>query len=106
MPANFDNLARGPENGIFRNATWYYDTTDDAATMNTSGYFSGGVARGMQVGDQIIARTWTSAVPAGGHPATSDALTAVTSFWVVSADLDADVVDVSNGDAQTLTDSD
>lgn len=99
-------IAMGHEFGIYRNHRWYYDVyDDDAAEMNTSGYFNGLAARGAQVGDEILATAWNTALPAGGHPAVGDSIASRTLFVIVSISADG-VVDVSNGDARTLTDSD
>lgn len=106
MPANFDNLRMGHEFGIYRNHRWYYDcvATEDVATINTSGFFDGLKTRGGQIGDEILVTHWATALPTGGHPAPTDTFTR-TLFQVVSISA-AGVVDVSNGDARTMTDSD
>jgi hypothetical protein len=44
------------------NALWGYRSEDDAATVNSAGYFSNGLALGMKVGD-LVAVTDTNASP-------------------------------------------
>lgn len=44
------------------NALWGYRSTDDAATVNTAGYFTNGLDLGLKVGD-LIAVTDTDASP-------------------------------------------
>lgn len=106
MAFNIANFKQGREFGIYRNHEWYFDLiTDDAAAMNTSGYFNGIAAYGAQIGDEIVATVWTTALPVGGHPAPTDVIVSRTRFVVVQISA-AGVVDVSNGDALTLTDSD
>lgn len=99
------NLKMTKEFGIFKNHEWSYDGTSDAAAVNSSGFFSDGADKGMQIGDRILCTEWTTAVPTGGHPAATD--TMASRFWVEVVQVSAaGVVDVSNGDALTLTDSD
>ena len=40
----------GADHGAF----WYYTSNDSLADVNTSGYFSNGVALGMKVGDVVF----------------------------------------------------
>jgi hypothetical protein len=47
---------------------WFYDTTDATGDVDAAGYFAGMSApafghRGMEVGDIVIVRIWTTAVP-------------------------------------------
>lgn len=42
---------------------WIYDTVDAVGSIDATGYFSNGEVVGMEVGDEIIARIWTTAVP-------------------------------------------
>tara|TARA_R100001443_G_scaffold116113_2_gene135652 strand:- start:1106 stop:1375 length:270 start_codon:yes stop_codon:yes gene_type:complete len=84
--ANLTSLANG--NGF---TLWHYTTTDTIATVNTEGYFND-AAPVMNVGDIVEAYTST-----GG--------TAVMSRCLVLSNTGT-VVDVSDGVALTLTDSD
>lgn len=70
---------------------WGYKTADTQATINTAGYFNS-VADLVNVGDLIYAYTDT-----GGTPTP-------VNFWVNAND--GTTVDVANGDALTVTDSD
>lgn len=99
------NLQMGEEFGIFRNHVWHYDGADSVADMNTAGYISNGYALGMQVGDRVLATAWTTAVPTGGHPATTDTMATRTMFEVVSVTVDGSA-DLSDGVTIALTDSD
>ena len=105
MVATLANLRMGLEFGIYRNHRWYYDCvdTEDVAAINTSGFFDGLGALGGQIGDEILVTHWAT-LPTGGHPPVGATFTR-TLFQVVSITA-ADVVDVSNGDARTMTDSD
>lgn len=71
--------------------TFAYKSTDTQATINTSGYFNT-VARELHVGDYIYAFTDTGGTPTPVH------------LWVISND--GTTVDVANGDALTVTNSD
>lgn len=47
---------------------WVYDTTDATGDVDGTGYFAGMSApayghRGMEVGDMVLVRIWSSAVP-------------------------------------------
>lgn len=110
MALELANLKMGEEFGIFRNHRWYYETLDNQAAQNSAGYFTGAAARGMQIGDEIIATVWTTAVPTGGHPVPgSSAITARIRHIVVSiaaGDAETAAVDVADGDAYTMTDTD
>ena len=95
--------------GIFKNGRYSYDTIDDVATMNTAAYFSAANAthkRRIQIGDEILATVWTTAVPTGPHPVETDVIAARALMVVVQVDDDTGAIDVANGDARTLTDSD
>jgi hypothetical protein len=70
---------------------WTYKTNDTIADVNTSGYFNA-VAGEVKVGDRIYAYCDADGTPAPAH------------FFVASNT--GTVVDVANGDALTVTDSD
>mgnify|MGYP001458125118 CR=1 FL=1 len=107
---NNDHLVADYQFGIYKNTRWSYETLDDVATMNTAGYFSAANnttnKRRVQIGDEILATVWTTALPAGGHPVETDVIAARALLVVVQVDDDTGVIDVSNGDSRTLTDSD
>lgn len=71
--------------------TWNYKTDDTVADVNTAGYFNA-VAKEVNVGDLIYAYCDFDGTPAPAH-------------FFVNAN-SGTVVDVANGDALTLTDSD
>lgn len=71
--------------------TWNYKTNDTVADVNTAGYFND-VAGEVSVGDLIYAYCDADGTPAPAH------------FFVASND--GTTVDVANGDALTVTDSD
>jgi hypothetical protein len=70
---------------------WTYKTIDDAAAINTAGYFNEAAAD-LKVGDLIYAYTDTDGTPPGY-------------FFAVNAN-DGTTVDVTNGLAIGTTDSD
>jgi hypothetical protein len=105
---NNDLFTLDYEFGRFKNHRFSYETLDSVATMNTAGYFSAAnqvYKRQIQVGDEILATVWTTAVPAGGHPEPTDIVSARALMVVVSVSA-AGVIDVSDGDSRTLTDTD
>lgn len=72
--------------------TWYYESADAIATVNTSGYFSDGYRFGMRVGDTVVVR---------------DTATPTTSLaTVIDVSAATGVADISDGTAITQTDSD
>jgi hypothetical protein len=78
---------------------WSYATADVAADVNTAGYFNGGVANGgaynlLNPGDMIYALCGAG----------SGGTLAPTLFVVLSKS--AGVLDVNNGTAQSISDSD
>lgn len=107
---NNDHFVADYQFGIFKNTRWSYETLDTVATMNTAGYFSNANnstnKRRVQIGDEILATVWTTAVPAGGHPVETDVIAARALMVVVQVDDDTGVIDVADGDSRTLTDSD
>lgn len=110
MSVNLDNITMGREFGVFRNHQWHYETTDTQATMNTANYFDGLAARGAQIGDEIYATVWTSAVPTGGHPVPGTSAISARIRFMINAIAAGDPatahIDVADGDAYTMTDTD
>jgi hypothetical protein len=104
------NLCHDYQFGKFKNTRWSYDTVDAVADVNTAGYFSAANQapnrRRIQIGDEILVTQWTTAVPTTPHPIETSAITARSLMVVVQVDDDTGVIDVANGDARTLTDSD
>lgn len=58
MLANFGG--GGPNNMKL----WLLDTVDTTATVDTAGFISNAKTLGMQKGDIVIVRIWTTAIPA------------------------------------------
>jgi hypothetical protein len=73
---------------------WVYDTIDVTADVDAVDYFAG-VSRGatnplgMEVGDIVIVRIWTTAVPTGSTTAKNAVNPADAAFHIVRA-VDAD----------------
>lgn len=76
---------------------WFYRSTDAAGTINTSGYFTGDSVDYLNVGDLIIQQQVDSATA-------PTSVTAGTLMWVLSND--GTTVDVSDGTAIVVTDTD
>lgn len=93
-------LMLGGLSGVAQCQIWLLDTVEAIADVNTSNYVSDGYRKGARAGDMVIVRTWTTV--GTGAPS------AVNFCWVtdVATGSDALGIDLSNGDAQTLTDSD
>jgi hypothetical protein len=64
---------------------WYHESADALAAVNTDGFITDGVAKGLKAGDYVLHRDITSNV-------TSSSL-----HHVVSIDTDAGDVDLSDG---------
>jgi hypothetical protein len=76
---------------------WSYWTLDAAATVDTAAYFNG-AAKLLQVGDIIDRVTWATAIGTGGTISTYGS-------HIVNSNA-AGVVDVSDANAATVTDTD
>lgn len=84
--------------------TWSYRSTDSAATVDTAGYISDGAFRGMKVGDIVEVTTITTAANVAGSAETG--VTAVTFQIVLSANLVTGAVDLSDGTAISVVNTD
>ena len=67
---------------------WLYDTTDATGTVDGAAYFTNvgqGAAnpRGMEVGDMMLVRIWTTAVPTGSTTAKNAAVVADAAWHIV-----------------------
>ena len=92
MAFNADNFAKSSGHANHNVPTTYnYKTNDTVADVNTVGYFNSKAGE-LNEGDLIYAYCDADGTPAPAH------------FFVASNA--AGVVDVANGDALTLTDSD
>lgn len=97
--SNFKLLVGGLS-GVAQMQIWLLDTVEAIADVNTSNYVSDGYQKGARAGDLVYVRTWTTV--GTGAPS------AINTCWVtdVATGSDGLGIDLSNGDAQTLTDSD
>lgn len=89
---------------------WIYDTVDTIATVNTAGYISDAGTLGMEKGDLVTVRIWTTAVPTETSEkltaaATANVLTAVHMCWVIGLST-AGAADLTDGLAITATNTD
>lgn len=107
--------AAGRESNSVGFNLWVLDTVDTIATVNTAGFISdGGKAatggKGMEKGDIVIVRIWTTAIPSTtAEKNTADDvandLTAVYLCWVIGVST-AGAVDLTDGLAITATNTD
>jgi len=90
-------------------STWTYDTVDTNATVYAIGYISDALERGMQKGDLVYVRIWTTAVPTETSEmqtaaGTANILTAMYIHIVLGIST-AGAADLTNGLAITITNS-
>lgn len=67
---------------------WTYDTTDAVGDIDAVDYFAGEKVRGMEVGDLIMVRVWTTSVPA--TTAAKNAANPADAAWFMVRSRDAD----------------
>lgn len=89
--------------------TWVYDTVDTNSTVYAINYISDALERGMQKGDIVYVRIWTTAVPTTSAEmitaaGTANILTA-TYIHLVLGISTAGAADLTNGLAITITNS-
>lgn len=89
---------------------WVYDTVDITTDVDGAGYISDGKERGMEKGDIVIVRIWTTAIPAATSEkvtadGTANDLTAVGLHWCIGIST-AGAADLTNVLALTATNSD
>lgn len=92
---NLQLVAAGMSNT--NNNCWFLNTTDPVATVNTSGYISDGVAKGMKQGDDVTVVVRAS-LPLGD-------VSAKSLCFVQSLEADGSV-DLTDGLTITATDTD
>jgi len=64
MAYNTNHLRKVADmSGIIGGAIFAYDTVDNVATIAGAGYFADAVEKGVQKGDLILVRIWTTALP-------------------------------------------
>lgn len=106
-PATLGMLSQCP--GPIGKTYWVYDTVDTNATVYAIGYISDALERGMQKGDTVECRIWTTAVPAETSEmqtaaGTANILTAVYIHYVLGIST-AGAADLTNGVSHALTNS-
>lgn len=90
---------------------WYYDSVDVTGDVDTAGYISDAKERGMQKGDIVYHRIWTTAAPtttaemqtAAG---TANVLTAMGIHVVLGLNATTGAADLTAVTALTVTNSD
>lgn len=94
--------------GVYSFKLWIYDTTDTAATVDTAGYISDAKQRGMNKGDLILRRTWTSLPTRSTGMQTADDAAPVLSTmgWHACFGLDTNAAELTDALAQTMTNTD
>ena len=90
---------------------WIYDTVDVTTDIDGAGYFTGAKEKGMEKGDLVTVRIWTTAVPAATSEkqtaaATANILTAVGTHVVLGINATTGAADLTNVTAWTVTNSD
>jgi hypothetical protein len=89
--------------------TWVYDTVDTNSTVYAINYISDALTRGMQKGDIVYVRIWTTAVPTTSAEMVTTAATAniltATYIHLVLGISTAGAADLTNGLAITITNS-
>jgi len=90
-------------------STWVYDTVDTNSTVYAIGYISDALERGMQKGDLVYVRIWTTAVPTETSEMQTAAGTAnilpAMYIHIVLGISTAGAADLTNGTAITITNS-
>ncbi len=89
---------------------WVYDTVDATGTIDTAGYVSDASTLGMEKGDIVYVRIWTTAVPSATSEKTTAAgtaniLTAMGTHVVMGLST-AGAADLAAVTALTVTNSD
>lgn len=79
---------------------WIYDTVDALATIYAAGYISDATKKGMQKGDIVKVRRWTTSIPA----ARSELITAAAVANVLVSCTLHMVLGISTAGAADLTD--
>jgi hypothetical protein len=78
---------------------WVYDTVDAHATVDAADYITDAKERGMEKGDLVYVRVWTTAIPA----ATSEKQTAAGTANILSTMGTHIVLGISTAGAGNLT---
>lgn len=95
--------------GVVGGSWFVYDTVDALATIYASGYISDALEKGMQKGDVVIVRRWTTTVPAASSElktaaAVANILVSQTLHNVIGIATTGDgTADLTDGLAITIT---
>ncbi|MEL6662811.1 MAG: hypothetical protein AAFR33_07390 [Pseudomonadota bacterium] len=71
---------------------WVYDSLDAVGDVDAADYFSDAVQKGMNVGDRIYFRRWTTSLPTKTSNKNTNTLADAAFFVVTSLDGDAATV--------------
>ncbi|WP_370372527.1 hypothetical protein [Henriciella pelagia] len=75
---------------------WIYDSLDAVGTVDGADYFSNAAQVGMNVGDRIYFRQWTTALPSTNSGSTSkNSNTVADAAWFLVTSLDGDAATVA-----------
>lgn len=77
---------------------WSLDTADGLTTVDTAGYISDALKRGMRVGDVVVVRVWSDI--------TTKATLSAASFMAVASISAAGAANLTDGTALVLTNTD
>lgn len=111
MPYTTNTLSLAVENGgPIGMRLWVYDTIDATTDIDTAGYVTDGLAKGMVKGDVVLVRIWTTAIPTSNAQlrtaaATASVLSAI-GWYVVMGLSTAGAADLAATTALTVTNSD
>ena len=86
--------------GVIPMKVFAYDTVDALATIYAAGYISDATKKGMQKGDIVKVRRWTTSIPA----ARSELITAAAVANVIVTHTTHMVIGISSAGAADLTD--
>jgi hypothetical protein len=112
MPYVSKNLSRvfDGAGGPIGFGLWIYDTTDATGDIDTAGYISDALTKGMEKGDVVYIRIWTTAIPANNAQKVTAAGTACVlsamGQYVVMGITTAGAADLAATTALTVTNSD
>lgn len=89
---------------------WVYDTTDVTGDIDTAGYISDALTKGMEKGDLVLVRIWTTSIPTTNAqkitaPATASVLSAIGWYTVMGIST-AGAADLSTTSALSVTNTD
>jgi hypothetical protein len=97
--------------GDIGGSLWVLDTVDAETAVDAAGYISDGKALGFRKGDIVIARRWTTTLPAADSElitpdGTANDLISVFLHFVIGINATTLAPDLTNGLAITATNSD